>query len=175
VRSGDGDGEKRNSFSLESIGETQVRGISARLKKLYCEHFIFGERNVFGRKEDGDGDFLEKGKGFYAWPPRKVHNLSRDPHPELEERFPVPDHKVCWGANPEKEFEEYRPEFATEADKNEALKSILAKRKPVDGQSLLKFAANKLQSNAILECHELSVELQNAKIAPDKARNPCGR
>ena len=172
------DSEKRSSVQLETADENQVSAIAMRLKKYCCERFIFGERSVFGRKEVSDGSYLEKDCDVYSWPARKVHNLSRDPHPDLEERYNVPDDKVCWASCRDEDFESYRPEFATEGDRNEALRTILEKRKleEKDFSSLAKKTLQQLNANRILECHDMSLELQITSCRPSFVqRNPCGR
>jgi hypothetical protein len=153
-----------------------VHGLASRLKKLTCEKFLFGERVVFGRKELNDGEYLEKNKEYYDWPQRKIHKLSRDPHPDLEERFSVPDEKVSWASYPDDDFQIYKPQFATDADKTEALKNVLERRKAAVQQSRFKGTMDKLGHSRLAECHDLAVELSNTTCRPeDKSRNPCGR
>jgi hypothetical protein len=166
--------EKKNSFSVEGADASQIKGIASSLRKFCCDQFIFGERLVFGRRDLVDG-FNNDGGLFYTWPPGKVHTLSRDPHPDLQERFPVPDDKVCWLTCPDEEFDSYKPEFASEADKDEALKLVLEKRKP-EPFSSLKNTVQRLNSNKILDVRDLSVELQSTSCRPSHVgRNPCGR
>ena len=174
----DTESDKRGSVSLETAGENQINGIASRLKKFCCEKFIFGERLVFGRKEFVDGAHLGKDYSHYTWPVGKVHSLSRDPHPDLEERFHVADDKVSWKTCPDEAFESYKPEFAIEDDRNEALKIVMEKRKPDEKlfSSLAKKTVNRTNSNRILDCRDLSLELQATSCRPSNIdRNPYGR
>ena len=163
-------------MSQENAVEGNILEIASRLTKFCCEKFIFGERTVFGRKELFDGEYMEKGQGFYTWPSRKIHRLARDPHPDLEERVSVPDDKVCWTLCAEETFSSYKPEFACESDKNEVLKAVLERRKAAGRQSRFKNAVRKLTSSRISEFNDLAMEVKNSSCGPeDKNRNPCGR
>jgi hypothetical protein len=166
-----------DQISRDNAVDIAIYGIASCLNKFNCEKYIFGERIVFGRKEFTDGEYMEKGKGCYEWPSRKIHKLARDPHPDMEERFPVPDENVSWVLCPTEKFVEYRPEFACEADRSEALHSVLEKRRHGAAQNpRFRSTFRKLNINRLSEFNDLAVEVRNSSCGPEgKARNPCGR
>jgi hypothetical protein len=89
----------------------KLESIASRLKTLCCERYQFGGRNVFGEKEQEDGEKLVSGNKFYTWPKNYKHEKARDSHPDLQERFPVSDDHVIW----ESELK-YNPKYASDDD-----------------------------------------------------------
>ena len=84
-----------------------------RLKTLYCEKYQFGGRFVFGKKETVDG-FMLTSASYYTWPSGQMHTKARDSHPDLQERFPVPDDQVHWDS--ERGSVGYKPKYANDND-----------------------------------------------------------
>jgi hypothetical protein len=82
--------------------------IKSQLNTGYCEEYKFGKRNVFGKFQT---DNKRNGDDFFSWPSMHLHKKARDAHPELNERYPVPDQKVSW--TNELDETEYRPNLAS--------------------------------------------------------------
>ncbi len=109
--------------------------VESRLKSLCCEEYSFGQRHVFKRKEPVEGSLLPHGTNHYSWPFGHKHTKARDSHPDLNERFPVPDKNVCWLEN--KEPVGYNPRFALHKDsKDTTLMDGLVSKNPC-GRSII--------------------------------------
>jgi hypothetical protein len=81
------------------------RFIQSQLKTSLCLHYEFSHRHVFTKKEFNNANDM-----LYGWPAGHIHTKARDPHPDLNERFSVPDEFVI--INPKVPYPMYNPNFA---------------------------------------------------------------
>ncbi len=120
--------ENKFSYGESDEQNSRIMKFSARhLKRMFCESYFFGNREVFGVSADQDA-----GDRIYKWPEDRIHSKARDTHASLNLRFPVPDDKVPWkkawdsDVQPKKSVisvdsegnnqSKYQPVFATDND-----------------------------------------------------------